>query len=99
MLFTAPDVEQYISGVVYMQLVCVTACTCCFQQLALTLPSWPWQIMFEETLFQKGADGKVFAETLKSKGIIPGIKVYPGPFTLEQSALMPDSPPTSAAAC
>ncbi len=59
----------------------------------------PGRIMFEETLFQKGADGKVFAETLKSKGIIPGIKVYPGPFTLEQSALMPDSPPTSAAAC
>jgi len=31
--------------------------------------------MFEETLFQKGSDGKLFAETLKTKGILPGIKV------------------------
>ena len=31
--------------------------------------------MFEETLFQKGSDGKLFAEVLKSKGILPGIKV------------------------
>jgi len=31
--------------------------------------------MFEETLFQRGSDGKLFAETLKAKGILPGIKV------------------------
>jgi len=33
------------------------------------------QIIFEETLYQRGSDGKLFAETLKSKGILPGIKV------------------------
>lgn len=35
-------------------------------------------ILFEETLFQKGLDGKLFAETLAAKGVIPGIKVDAG---------------------
>ncbi len=35
-------------------------------------------ILFEETLFQKGLDGKPFAETLAAKGVIPGIKVDKG---------------------
>ncbi len=32
-------------------------------------------ILYEETLFQKAADGTPFVDLLKSKGIIPGIKV------------------------
>jgi len=36
------------------------------------------QILFEETLFQPAADGTPFADILKSKGIIPGIKVDKG---------------------
>lgn len=36
------------------------------------------QILFEETLYQNGSDGKPFVDLLKSKGIIPGIKVDKG---------------------
>ena len=36
------------------------------------------QILFEETLYQPAADGTPFADILKSKGIIPGIKVDKG---------------------
>lgn len=32
-------------------------------------------ILYEETLFQKATDGTPFVDLLKSKGIIPGIKV------------------------
>lgn len=35
-------------------------------------------IFFEETLFQNAADGRSFVDILKSKGIIPGIKVDKG---------------------
>ena len=35
-------------------------------------------IMFEETLYQKADDGTQFVDVLKSKGIIPGIKVDKG---------------------
>lgn len=35
-------------------------------------------ILFEETLKQKGLDGTPFPELLKSKGVIPGIKVDKG---------------------
>lgn len=35
-------------------------------------------ILFEETLFQKGLDGRSFVELLQSKGVIPGIKVDKG---------------------
>ncbi|KAK9809280.1 hypothetical protein WJX73_000448 [Symbiochloris irregularis] len=35
-------------------------------------------IMFEETLYQSGADGTPFVDTLKKQGIIPGIKVDTG---------------------
>ena len=35
-------------------------------------------IMFEETLFQSGSDGRQFVDVLKAKGIIPGIKVDKG---------------------
>lgn len=35
-------------------------------------------IMFEETLDQATQDGKNFVELLKSKGIVPGIKVDKG---------------------
>lgn len=34
--------------------------------------------MFEETLDQATQDGKNFVELLKSKGIVPGIKVDKG---------------------
>ena len=34
--------------------------------------------MFEETLYQSGADGKPFVDTLKEQGILPGIKVDTG---------------------
>ena len=36
------------------------------------------QILFEETLYQPAAAGTPFADILKSKGIIPGIKVDKG---------------------
>ncbi len=49
MLFTTPDIEKYISGV----------------------------ILFDETLRQK-AQGEPFAEILKNKGIVVGIKVDQG---------------------
>ena len=35
-------------------------------------------ILFEETLFQSGLDGKPFSELLAGKGVIPGIKVDKG---------------------
>ena len=35
-------------------------------------------ILFDETIRQKAADGRAFAEVLKSRGIIPGIKVDKG---------------------
>lgn len=35
-------------------------------------------ILFEETLYQKSNDGVLFVDILKSKGIIPGIKVDKG---------------------
>ncbi len=54
MLFTAPDIEKYIGGVIF----------------------------YEETLYQKADDGTPFVELLKSKGIVPGIKVDTGVVTL-----------------
>ena len=50
MLFKAPGIEEYISGV----------------------------ILFEETLYQNADDGTPFVELMKSKGILPGIKVDKG---------------------
>jgi len=35
-------------------------------------------ILFEETLYQKAADGTAFVDIMKSKGILPGIKVDKG---------------------
>ena len=35
-------------------------------------------ILFHETLYQKAADGTPFAEMLKARGILPGIKVDKG---------------------
>jgi fructose-bisphosphate aldolase, class I len=35
-------------------------------------------IMFEETLYQSGSDGKAFVDVLKGQGIVPGIKVDTG---------------------
>ncbi|CAL9103452.1 unnamed protein product [Musa acuminata var. zebrina] len=35
-------------------------------------------ILFEETLYQKTADGKLFIEVLKEGGVLPGIKVDKG---------------------
>lgn len=49
-MFTTPNIEQHISGV----------------------------ILYEETLYQATDDGTPFVEVLKSKGIIPGIKVDKG---------------------
>jgi fructose-bisphosphate aldolase class I len=40
-------------------------------------------ILFEETLYQKTDDGTPFPDLLKSKGIIPGIKVDKGLVTLQ----------------
>lgn len=50
LLYTAPDLGNYISGA----------------------------IMFEETLYQKAADGTQFVDILKRQGIVPGIKVDTG---------------------
>lgn len=50
-----------------------------YRELLITTPDWEKYIsgiiMFEETLEQKTADGKLFMDVLKTKGIIPGIKV------------------------
>jgi fructose-bisphosphate aldolase class I len=35
-------------------------------------------ILFEETLYQKAADGTPFIEVLKEAGVVPGIKVDSG---------------------
>ena len=47
-------------------------------------------ILFEETLFQKAADGTPFVELMKAKNVIPGIKVDKGlvvlPGTKEENA-------------
>ena len=47
-------------------------------------------ILFEETLYQKAADGTPFVDLLKSQGVIPGIKVDKGvvvlPGTKDESA-------------
>ena len=47
-------------------------------------------ILYEETLFQKAADGTPFVELLKQKGVLPGIKVDKGivvlPGTKDESA-------------
>src|SRR3990170_2259350 len=50
LLFTAPDVEAHISGV----------------------------ILYDETIRQSGRDGTPFAQILRKKGIVPGIKVDKG---------------------
>lgn len=50
LLFTAPDLEKYISGV----------------------------ILFSETVSQSTHDSKNFAQLLRSRGIIPGIKLDEG---------------------
>lgn len=34
--------------------------------------------MFEETLYQKAADGRQFVDILQAQGIVPGIKVDTG---------------------
>jgi fructose-bisphosphate aldolase class I len=41
-------------------------------------------ILFEETLYQRTDDGTPFVELLKSRGIIPGIKV---PHAIKETAL------------
>ena len=58
LLFTAPGVEEHISGV----------------------------ILFDETIRQSSADGTPFPELLKSRGIIPGIKVDKGAKALPGAA-------------
>jgi len=64
LLFTAPGVENYISGV----------------------------ILYEETVKQSTKDGQNFMELLKSKGIIPGIKLDKGtanlPGTKDETATL-----------
>ena len=40
------------------------------------------QILFEETLYQKSSDGTPFVDILKSKGVLPGIKVDKGVIVL-----------------
>ncbi|HKJ88190.1 MAG TPA: class I fructose-bisphosphate aldolase [Gammaproteobacteria bacterium] len=50
LLFTAPDIDNYISGV----------------------------ILYDETIRQADDNGKPFPELLKSRGIVPGIKVDTG---------------------
>lgn len=50
MLLTSPEIEKYISGVIF----------------------------HEETAKQSNSDGTNFVELVKSKGIVPGIKVDKG---------------------
>lgn len=53
-----------------------------YRQLLFTTPeienSISGVILFEETLYQKSDNGTPFVDLLKSKGIIPGIKVDKG---------------------
>ena len=46
-------------------------------------------ILFDETLFQKGADGTPFVATLERLGILPGIKVDAGAKDLGSDADVP----------
>eukprot|EP00004_Rigifila_ramosa_P008976 TRINITY_DN20432_c0_g1_i1.p1 TRINITY_DN20432_c0_g1~~TRINITY_DN20432_c0_g1_i1.p1 ORF type:complete len:374 (+),score=92.96 TRINITY_DN20432_c0_g1_i1:48-1124(+) len=54
-----------------------------YRELLFTTPG-EWEkfisgvILYEETLFQKTRDGKLFTDVLKAKGVIPGIKVDAG---------------------
>ncbi|OGM79743.1 fructose-bisphosphate aldolase [Candidatus Woesebacteria bacterium RIFOXYB1_FULL_38_16] len=60
LLFTTPEIEKYISGV----------------------------ILFNETVWQETAEGKLLTDILNERGIIPGIKVdegkYPAPGSEEE---------------
>lgn len=53
-----------------------------YRELLFTSPDWgnycSGVILYEETLYQKTADGTPFVEILKQKGVIPGIKVDKG---------------------
>ncbi len=53
-----------------------------YRDLLFTTPGFEQHtsgvILFEETLFQKGLDGKPFPKTLAAKGVTPGIKVDKG---------------------
>lgn len=42
-------------------------------------------ILYEETLYQKADDGTQFVDILKSKGIIPGIKVLTDNYSNEST--------------
>jgi len=53
-----------------------------YRELLFTSKDWgkycSGAILFEETLYQKAADGTPFVDILKQKGVIPGIKVDKG---------------------
>jgi len=59
-----------------------------YRELLFTTPG-DWQnfisgvILYEETLNQKASDGTPFAEVLKKKGILPGIKVDKGTVVID----------------
>jgi len=61
-----------------------------YRELLFTTPG-DWQnyisgvILYEETLNQKAKDGTPFAELLKKKGVIPGIKVDKGTVNLDRT--------------
>jgi len=65
-----------------------------YRELLFTAKGWGQYcsgcIMYEETLFQKSADGTPFVDLLKKEGVIPGIKVDKGlvniPGTNEETA-------------
>lgn len=111
LLFTAPGVEDHISGVVstatalehtaYVsnpasmtphsceychhwtdRLFCCKIGIVSHRSILITAAWCHMQIMFEETLFQPAKDGTPFVDILKSKGIIPGIKVDKGVISL-----------------
>jgi fructose-bisphosphate aldolase class 1 len=50
----------------------------CLHSLALSFCVWGFQILFEETLYQKGSNGKPLVDLLTDKGILLGIKVDKG---------------------
>lgn len=57
-----------------------------FRELLFTTPNalqyLSGVILFEETLYQKGSDGRPFVDVLKEGGVIPGIKTDKGVVTL-----------------
>jgi fructose-bisphosphate aldolase class I len=77
-LFTTPDIEKHISGVVSGLSGCIQHSY--YSYYPSCKPGHVFQILFEETLYQRSAlaGDTTLTQILESKGIVPGIKVDVG---------------------